>query len=351
MYGAVANSVNTWFAQLAARIGPASAVEVARRMGISNIPPRNSRAYAYWNVCSLVLGAREVSVLDMAAAFGVLANKGVRCRPYSITKVVAPGERKPLIENRPDCDRVIDEKISTRTVAMLRGVVNGGTGRRASLGGRPVAGKTGSAQMNRSAFFSGFTPQLSTSVWVGFRRGQVPMMTQFNGGPVYGGTFPALIFHNYMEAALAGQPIVPFPAAPPPPPPPAMGVPDVVGLPQGQAQAILARAGFQVSARTIPSAKPKGTVVRQGPRAGTKVRQGTTVYLAISGGRTGGDVVVPGVVGLQVSVARALLAARGLTSGLAYSNSGRPGRVNAQSPGAGARLPKGSSVTLVVRRN
>ena len=351
MYGAVANSVNTWFAQLAARIGPASAVEVARRMGISNIPPRNSRAYAYWNVCSLVLGAREVSVLDMASAFGVLANKGVRCRPYSITKVVAPGERKPLIENRPDCDRVIDEKISTRTVAMLRGVVNGGTGRRASLGGRPVAGKTGSAQMNRSAFFSGFTPQLSTSVWVGFRRGQVPMMTQFNGGPVYGGTFPALIFHNYMEAALAGQPIVPFPAAPPPPPPPAMGVPDVVGLPQGQAQAILARAGFQVSARTIPSAKPKGTVVRQGPRAGTKVRQGTTVYLAISGGRTGGDVVVPGVVGLQVSVARALLTARGLTSGLAYSNSGRPGRVNAQSPGAGARLPKGSSVTLVVRRN
>jgi penicillin-binding protein 1A len=351
MYGATANSVNTWFAQLAARIGPASAVEVARKMGISNIPPRNSRAYAYWDVCSLVLGAREVSVLDMASAFGVLANKGVRCKPYSITKVVGPGERKPLIENKPDCDRVIDEKISTRTVAMLRGVVTGGTGHRASLGARPVAGKTGSAQANRSAFFTGFTPQLSTAVWVGFRRGQVPMRTQFHGGPVYGGTFPAIIFHNYMAAALAGEPIIPFPAAPPPPAPPSMGVPDVVGLPQGQAQAILFRAGFRVSARTIPSAKPKGTVVRQGPRAGSKVRQGTTVYLAISGGRGGGrDVVVPGVVGLQVSVAQALLSARGLNSGLAYSASGRPGRVSAQSPGAGARLPKGSYVTLVVRR-
>jgi membrane peptidoglycan carboxypeptidase len=216
-----------------------------------------------------------------------------------------------------------------------------------------VAGKTGSAQANRSAFFTGFTPQLATAVWVGFRRGQVPMMTQFNGGPVYGGTFPALIFHNYMAAALAGEPIIPFPAAPPPPAPPSMGVPDVVGLPQGQAQAILFRAGFRVSARTIPSAKPKGTVVRQGPRAGSKVRPGTTVYLAVSGGKGGkggGDVVVPGVVGLQVTVAKAVLSARGLSAGLAYSRSGPPGRVNAQSPGAGARLPKGSYVTLVVRR-
>ena len=87
---------DTWFAQLAVKVGPSAAVEVARRMGITNIPPRGSKAYAGWNVCSLVLGAREVSVLDMAGAFGVLANKGVRCTPYSITKVVAPGERKPL---------------------------------------------------------------------------------------------------------------------------------------------------------------------------------------------------------------------------------------------------------------
>ncbi len=208
-------------------------------MGISNIPPRGSRAYAEWNVCSLVLGVKEVSPLDMAGAFGVLANKGVRCAPYSITKVFTPGERKPLIENRPDCKRVIDEKISTRTVAMLRGVINGGTGHRASLGARPVAGKTGSAQDNLSAFFAGFTPQLSTAVWVGFRARRVPMRTQFNGGPVYGGTFPALIFHDYMAAALAGAPVVGFPAAPPPPAPPAMGVPSVVGLSQGEAQAVL----------------------------------------------------------------------------------------------------------------
>jgi membrane peptidoglycan carboxypeptidase len=354
MYGAVANSVNTWFAQLAVKVGPERAVEVARKMGITNIPPRGSKEYAYWNVCSLVLGAREVSVLDMAGAFGVLANKGVRCAPYSITKVVAPGERKPIIENKPKCKRVIDEKISTRTVAMLRGVITGGTGGRASLGARPVAGKTGSAQNNTSAFFSGFTPQLSTSVWVGYRARRVPMRNLFNGGPVYGGTFPAIIFHNYMEAALAGQPIVGFPAAPPPPAPPALGVPDVVGLSQEAAQGILARAGFATSVRQVPSDQPKGRVVRQGPRAGTRLRQGSTVYLAVSNGRKGGggDVVVPGVVGLQASVARTLLSQVGLTSGLVYTTSGAPGRVAAQSPGPGSRLPSGSYVTLVVgRRN
>jgi membrane peptidoglycan carboxypeptidase len=354
MYGAVANSVNTWFAQLAVKVGPENAVEVARRMGITNIPSRNSKAYASWNVCSLVLGAREVSVLDMAGAFGVLANKGVRCAPYSITKVVAPGEREPLIENKPDCKRVISEKISTQTVAMLRGVINGGTGGRAALGGRPVAGKTGSAQNNTSAFFSGFTPQLSTSVWVGYRARRVPMRNLFNGGPVYGGTFPAIIFHNYMEAALAGLPAAPFPAAPPPPAPPQVGVPDVVGLSQQAAQAVLARAGFGSSVKPVRSAQPKGRVVRQAPGPGGRLRQGSTVVLAVSAGRGGGgggnNVIVPGVVGLQAGAARTVLTRAGLSSGMAYTNSGPPGRVAAQSPGAGAQLPTGSYVTLVVSR-
>jgi penicillin-binding protein 1A len=353
MYGATANSVNTWFAQLAVRVGPERAVEVARRMGITNIPPRNSRAYAYWNVCSLVLGAREVSVLDMAGAFGVLANKGVRCAPYSITKVVVPGERKSLIENKPDCKQVISEKISTRTVAMLRGVITNGTGGRAALGGgRPVAGKTGSAQNNTSAFFSGFTPQLSTSVWVGYRARRVPMHNLYNGSPVYGGTFPAIIFKNYMDAALAGQPALGFPAAPPPPAPPEVGVPDVVGLSQETAQQVLARAGFGSQVKPVRSAQPKGRVVRQAPRPGGRLRQGSTVILAVSAGRGGGgnNVIVPGVVGLRAGVARTVLTRAGLSSGLAYTTSGQPGRVAAQSPGAGAQLPRNSYITLLVSR-
>jgi penicillin-binding protein 1A len=316
MYGAVAGSVNTWFAQLAVRVGPENALEVARKMGITNVPPRGSEAYASWNVCSLVLGVKEVSVLDMAGAFGVLANKGIRCAPYSITKVMAPGQRKPLIENKPDCKRVISEQISTRTVAMLRGVITGGTGRRASLGARPVAGKTGSAQDNLSAFFSGFTPQLSTSVWVGFRARRVPMRSQFNGGPVYGGTFPAIIFHDFMAAALEGQPIVGFPAAPPPPKPPKPKEP--------------------------PEA-PKPPKPPKPPNPGRGAPPTTR-----QPGRL--DVVVPGVVGLPAGAARSVLSRSGLSAGMAYSQYAQPGRVAAQSPGPGSRLPRGSYITLVVGR-
>ena len=314
MYGAVAHSVNTWFAQLAVKVGPENALEVARKMGITNVPRRGSKAYASWNVCSLVLGVKEVSVLDMASAFGVLANKGLRCAPYSISKVVAPGERKPLIENKPDCKQVISEKISTRTVAMLRGVINGGTGRRASLGARPVAGKTGSAQDNLSAFFSGFTPQLSTSVWVGFRARRVPMRTQFNGGPVYGGTFPALIFHDFMAGALQGQPIVGFPAAPPPPKPPEPKEPPKPPKPPKPGE---------------PPKPPK-------PPKPDKPRRP--------------NVIVPGVVGLPAVTARSVLAESGLSTGMAYTTFGQAGRVAAQSPGPGSSLPRGSYITLVVGR-
>jgi serine/threonine-protein kinase len=129
-------------------------------------------------------------------------------------------------------------------------------------------------------------------------------------------------------------------------------VPDVVGLTQDEAQAVLAQAGFRTSARQVPSAEPQGRVVRQGPRAGTRLRQGSTVYLAVSGGRGGGggNGLVPGVVGLQVAVAQALLRRAGFRSGLAYTDRGRPGRVTAQSPAPGTQLPRGSYVTLLVRR-
>jgi membrane peptidoglycan carboxypeptidase len=246
---------------------------------------------------------------------------------------------------------VLDSKISAQTVAMLRGVINGGTGHRAVLpGGRPVAGKTGSAQDNTSAFFSGFTPQLSTSVWVGYRKTRVPMRNLYNGGPVFGGTFPAEIFHDYMAAALSGQPVVGFPAAPPPPAPPSTAVPDVVGPTQGAAQFRLAQAGFGNQVVREASAQPQGRVVRQSPGGGARLRQGGTVVLTVSGGPNGGDVVVPGVVGLQVNVARAVLGGAGLTSGLVYTKNGVPGRVQAQSPGPGSRLPRGSYVTLLVGR-
>jgi len=348
MYQATAHSVNTYFAQLAMDTGIERAIEVARKMGIS-VPPRGTKDYyTHWAVCSSVLGVVPVSVLDMASAYGVLANNGVRCPAFSIARIESPD--KQLFERKPDCRRVIEPKIASTVTAMLRGVVTGGTGGAAALPRRPVAGKTGTAQAYTSAFFNGYTPQLATSVWVGFTPEPVEMRTQNGGGPVYGGTFPARIFHDYMTAALAGAPVENFPAAPPPPPPPEVGVPNVVGLSQEEARARLGQAGFVVEVHNVASAQPKGRVVRQAPAPGTRLRQGSRVVIAVSGGVHGGDTVVPGVVGLQVAVAKALLKSAGLTSGLAYTDRGPPGRVAAQSPGPGTRLPRGSYVTLVVSR-
>jgi membrane peptidoglycan carboxypeptidase len=347
--------VNTYFAQLQEAVGPEHALEVARRMGISNIPEPGTRAYSNWNVCSLVLGVKEVSVLDMASAFGVLANRGVRCPAFSIAGIDGP-DGKSLYHHRLSCSRVVDGKVAAQATDMLRGVVTGGTGGRATLPGRPVAGKTGTAQDYRSAFFNGFTPQLSASVWVGF----TPKPTGMphlgpTGGPVFGGTYPAMIFHDYMTAALAGAPVLGFPAAPKPPPPPKVKVPDVVGQPVQRAQAILQQAGFGTSVKEVPDAAPKGRVIGQDPKGGSQVPGGTTVALKVSSGKGGhtGDVVIPGVVGLKLGLAKSILAAFGLVTTVAYTTvvgGEQVDRVLSQSPGAGARAPRGSRVNLVVGR-
>ena len=346
MYGAVANSVNTWFAQLAVRVGPERAV-VARRMGITNIPPRNSKAYASWNVCSLVLGAREVSVLDMAGAFGVLANKGVRCAPYSITKVVAPGERKPLIENKPDCKQVISEKISTRTVAMLRGVITGGTG-----GGRWPGPAGGRQDRQRPEQHQRLLLRVhAPAVHLGL--GGLPGPAGADAQPVQRRpglrrTFPAIIFKNYMDAALAGQPVAVPGAAPRRRPRRRWACPAWSASPADGRRRCWPGPGSAArssrSAAPSPRDGPPGARPGGPPAPGQHRRPGRLRR----GGGGGNNVIVPGVVG-PGRMARTVLAQAGPSSGLAYTNSGR----RAGSPPralAGAQPPSGSYVTLVVSR-
>ena len=193
---ATAESVNTYFAQLMVRVGTANAIRVARRMGITS-PLRD--------YCSLVLGTENVTPLELASAYATLAAGGIHCQPATITRITGPTGRV-LFDGRPSCRRVLDPQVAAAAVDILRGVVGpGGTGYRAAIG-QPVAGKTGTTTSYADAWFTGFTPQLATSVWVGDPLRQTPMAGQFDGGPVYGGTFPALIFHDYMAAALAAPP-------------------------------------------------------------------------------------------------------------------------------------------------
>jgi membrane peptidoglycan carboxypeptidase len=195
---ATAESVNVYYAQLMVRVGTPNAIEVARRMGITS-PLRD--------YCSLVLGSENVTPLELASAYATLAADGVHCQPSVLARVTDPTGRV-LFDGQPSCRQVLDPQVAAAAVGILRGVVQpGGTGFRAAIG-RPLAGKTGTTTDFVDAWFTGFTPQLATSVWVGDPARQTPMRDRFNGGPVYGGTFPALIFRDYMAAALAARPVV-----------------------------------------------------------------------------------------------------------------------------------------------
>lgn len=358
MYTGVQKSVNTYFAQLMTKVRPRNAVETARRMGIQ-VAKAGTADYAnHWNICSSVLGTGNISVLDMASAFGVLANDGVRCKPYSIAEVRDRDGKVLLDRNgKSSCERVISQGVSRQVVDMLRTVIQGGTGHAAYLG-RPLAGKTGTAQSFTSAMFTGFTPQLATSVWVGHRSGSIPMYNDHNGGPVYGGTFPAEIFHDFMAEALRNMPVVNFPPPPEgrPQAPRADKVPNVVGKKLGEATQILARAGYGVSVTQVNNSAPKDQVVGQSPRGGSDAAKGTTVTLMVSrggGGGPGGNVVVPAVVGHSASDAAGEIRRAGLRPRTVYAfttNRGQVGRVMSQSPGGGSHVPRGSEVILVVGR-
>ena len=205
---ATAESVNTYYAQLMARVGTANAIQAARRMGITS--PLHD-----W--CSLVLGTENLTPLELASAYATLATGGVHCRP-SVLAQVTDRSGRVLFDGRPSCRRVLDPQIAAAADGILQGVVRpGGTGFRAAIG-RPVAGKTGTTTSFADAWFTGFTPQLATSVWVGDPARQTPMVHQFAGSPVYGGTLPALVFHDYMAAALADQPVADLPGLPAAPP-------------------------------------------------------------------------------------------------------------------------------------
>jgi len=102
----------------------------------------------------------------------------------------------------------------------MQAVVASGTGTQAQLpGGRPAAGKTGTTDEHGDAWFIGFTPQLTTAVWMGSPESVIPMQN-VGGINVFGGTFPALVWHNFMEQAMDGLPVVGF--TPPGPTPPSM---------------------------------------------------------------------------------------------------------------------------------
>jgi penicillin-binding protein 1A len=206
LLAAIAHSVNTIFAQVVMRVGPNHVVAMAHRMGIrSPLKP----------VCSITLGPEGVSPLEMTDAFGTLASGGIR-HDAQVLRRVSSADGAVLARLRTRGRRVLARRVAHRVTYALTGVIRGGTGTAADPG-RPAAGKTGTAESFKDAWFCGFVPQLVTCVWVGYPRAEIPMANIDGFAQVVGGSIPARIWHDFMVPAMRGVPVRPLPTVSTPP--------------------------------------------------------------------------------------------------------------------------------------
>jgi penicillin-binding protein 1A len=210
---AISASDNSVFAQLTKVVGPSNVARTAHALGITS--PLDG-------VFSIGLGTQAVNPLEMARAYGSFANGGYNVsgkvfanEPRAIT-TIKDVNGNVVYDNTPVKKRVMSSVDAALLTQLLQGVVTGGTGTAAALPDRPVAGKTGTTENYGDAWFVGYTPQLVTAVWVGYPKGLRPMLSEFHGRAVAGGTFPAVIWKSFMQPALKllGAQPESFPAPP-----------------------------------------------------------------------------------------------------------------------------------------
>lgn len=188
-------SVNKVYAELMDAVGPAEVVEFAKAAGIqSDLQPYHS----------LALGAQEVTVLEMASAYGTFAFDGLHLSPTLVSSIETR-DGTEIWAQVPVVTEATSVEVAREVTAALTEVVRAGTAVRAQIG-RPVAGKTGTTQDHHDAWFVGYTPELVTAVWVGYPEGQVSMEPPTTPFAITGGSWPAEIFAAFMPAALADQP-------------------------------------------------------------------------------------------------------------------------------------------------
>ncbi len=192
---ALKRSLNVPTIKLAREVGVNKIITNAERMGITTLV--DSGKYNDTNLAMALGGlSKGVSPIEMASAYGVLATNGVYCRPYALIKIV-DREGKVLFEQKSSSKQVVDAKAAYLTTNMLEDVLVSGTAGGMGIG-RPAAGKTGTTDTNIDAWFVGYTPNLSTAVWVGDDNNQSIHM--------YGSGAPLSIWHDFMVNALAATP-------------------------------------------------------------------------------------------------------------------------------------------------
>lgn len=320
---ATVHSVNAVFARLVMDIGPEKVAATAGDLGIRTRLENNP---------AIALGGmrRGVTPLEMASAYGSFAQTGVNYEPVAVIQI--SNARGRVIDTaQPLGMSGVSAGTAYLVTDILRDVIGKGTGTQADIG-RPAAGKTGTTQSYRDAWFVGYVPTLAAAVWVGYPGTERPM-TNVRGIAVKGGTFPAMIWARFMRRALAGRPVVAFRSAGRDLvkvkvctesdlratkycPDTAEGqfvrgseprtncnlhgpggtatssggkatVPGLFNLGKNDAVSRLAAAGFRVQVRTVSSG-PVGLVQSQWPYAGAKVARGSTVAITVAGGDAAG---------------------------------------------------------------
>ncbi|QOR71340.1 penicillin-binding protein [Ruania alkalisoli] len=301
---ATKESVNTAFVNMSNQLNQCDIADTVQRMGFHHATvdlgepytgPDYDEPYGDYSMAvvpSMALGANEVAPLTMAAAFATFASGGTYCTPIAIESVVNADSEELAVPDA-ECNQVLEPRIANAMNHALQEVVSpGGTGANAIISGRPVAGKTGTANDDSAAWFVGYTPQLATAVWVGYSESSSRSMfdATINGvyrSQWYGGNTAAPIWHDYMSQAVDGMPVQEFEDArdreifgerrP---------VPSVVGMSGPEAGDVLREAGFRpYSASSQPSdSVPVDRAIGTTPGAGSQLRPGSEVGVIFSSG-------------------------------------------------------------------
>jgi penicillin-binding protein 1A len=350
---ATIHSYNTVFAQLSLDMGPQKLVDMAKKMGIASpIDP----------VPASILGTSNVTMLDMAQAFSVFADRGVRVDHSYVTRIVR-ADGTVLYEHKTTSQKVLEASVADQISWILNRGVNEGTGTAARIPGHHVAGKTGTAENAADATFIGFTPQRVAAVWVGYPEGQIPMEPPRTPITVFGGSYPAQIFQKTMSAALEQLPDEDFPTPPPSSAPTTTEplnaeqatVPSVVGSKTDDAKAALGTARFNAATVLIESDEfAPGTVIAQSPRPGSQAAVGSTVNLEVAKAPSAKAATVPNVVGMTSPQAIAALQAGGFTvvQIIEPAKSQPPPTANTvwqQLPAAASTRPSDGRITISVQ--
>ena len=279
---ATRRSINTVFAQMASELGGEKLASTANRIGIdSEIEP----------VISLTLGAGAVTPIEIASAYSSFATNGVLAPTYLIERIEDSNGiilYKNIVSQRVS---IPDPGAAAAVRKTLEVAAQYGTGTRAALDDRPIAGKTGTHQGFREAWFIGFIPQYTSSVWIGFAEEQLPLTdVEINGEViknVSGGRVPAPMWKEFMTKVVEGLPVMEWPNDPSDLEKyyeiPTVVIPELAGLNVLIAEEIAFANYLLPNIKLVDSEEAPGLVLTQSIEENEEVPEGTVIELEVSG--------------------------------------------------------------------